>query len=376
VPNPPRHVLVIGAGLAGLAAASRLTRSGSRVSVLECEDRPGGRLAGERVEGYALEPVHALTSVGDRALQAWIAELGLRDEMLPPKPMTTAFAGRDGLRDVELRTLRDVARIPGVRWLHAARLVRLPRLLARYGGALELGAAEEAEQYDDRSLADFARLYFGASVLEGWIAPIACAGSLGDPTQMSRVQFLQHFRAHGLARPGVLRGPWEDLIERAAAGVDVVTRCRVERIEPGADGGFRALAVGGESYAGDAVVLATPAPLAAVLADPVLTTPERKFLSGVRYAPSFSVAAALCRPLTPRARRVIRREPDAIPGVRRGRATQRSAQSAPSLRVAAKKRVCGVARLASIPDTCCAVRLASIAFWPGNAYAKASPTGS
>ncbi len=298
---------MIGAGLAGLAAASRLARNGSRVSVLEREDRPGGRLAGERVDGYALEPVHALIGAGDRALQAWIDELGLRDELLPPKPVTTAFADRNSLRDVELRALRDVARIPGVRRLHAARLVRLPRLLARYGPALELGAAEEADRYDDRSLADFARLYFGRTVLERWMAPVACAGSLGDPAEMSRVQFLQHFRAHGLARPGVLRGPWEDLIERAAERVDVVTGCRVEQVEPGSDGGFRAIAADGGSYAGDAVVLATPAPLAAVIADPLLTTPERKFLDAVRYAPSFSVAAALCRPLTARARRVLLR---------------------------------------------------------------------
>jgi oxygen-dependent protoporphyrinogen oxidase len=298
-------VLVIGAGLAGLAAAWRLSRAGSRVSVLECEARAGGRLAGDRVDGYTIEPVHALIGAGDVALRTWIAELGLRDEMLPAKPMTTGFAGRDGLRDVDLRTLRDVARIPGMRRLHAGRLVRLPRLLARYGSALELGAAEEAEQYDDRSLTDFARLYFGRSVLERWMAPMACAGSLGDPAEMSRVQFLQHFWAHRLNRPGVLRGPLEDLIERAAAAVDVVTQCRVERIEPGSDGGFRALAAGGRSFVGDAVVVATPAPLAAELADPLLTTPERSFLGAVRYTPAFCVSAALCRQMVPRARRIL-----------------------------------------------------------------------
>jgi predicted NAD/FAD-dependent oxidoreductase len=136
------------------------------------------------------------------------------------------------------------------------------------------------------------------------MAPVACAGSLGDPQQMSRVHFLQQFRAHGLTRAGLLRGPLDDLIDRAAEAVDVVTGCRVERIEPGSDGGYRALAEGGRSFAGDAVVIATPAPFAAGIADPVLTTPERQFLGGVRYAPSFAVAAALCRPLVTRARRV------------------------------------------------------------------------
>ena len=269
--------------------------------MLERGARVGGRLAGERVEGYPLEPIPALVGPCDTRLAAWIAELGLRDALLPAKPVVTAFAGSDGLHDLELRTLRDVARIPGIGLRAAWRLVRLPRLLTRYGPALALGAAAEAEQLDDRSLADFARLYFGPKVLDRWMAPTACATSLGDVSEMSRVQFLQQFRAHGLGRPGILQGALGDLLDRAAAAVTVVPGCSVERIEAAA-GGFHAVAADGRTFAGDAVVVAVPAPVAARITDPLLSTPERSFLRGVRYAPALAVSAALCRPLVARAR--------------------------------------------------------------------------
>ncbi|WP_246734224.1 FAD-dependent oxidoreductase, partial [Oharaeibacter diazotrophicus] len=41
-------VAVVGAGLAGLAAARRLAKAGAVVSVFERADRPGGRLATRR----------------------------------------------------------------------------------------------------------------------------------------------------------------------------------------------------------------------------------------------------------------------------------------------------------------------------------------
>jgi len=57
-PTPARErspVVVVGAGLAGLACASHLTRAGIRVRVLEASDGVGGRVRTDVVDGFRLD---------------------------------------------------------------------------------------------------------------------------------------------------------------------------------------------------------------------------------------------------------------------------------------------------------------------------------
>lgn len=51
----PQHVIVIGSGLGGLAAAIRLRARGHRVTILEARDQPGGRASVFRQEGYTFD---------------------------------------------------------------------------------------------------------------------------------------------------------------------------------------------------------------------------------------------------------------------------------------------------------------------------------
>lgn len=74
------EVDVVGAGVAGLAAAARLTAAGITVRVIDKADRPGGRLAARVLGGHPVATAATETQVGDDAevaalLVAWGADL-------------------------------------------------------------------------------------------------------------------------------------------------------------------------------------------------------------------------------------------------------------------------------------------------------------
>ncbi|MGW4256160.1 FAD-dependent oxidoreductase, partial [Streptomyces californicus] len=74
-------VIIIGAGIAGLAAAHLLIRAGLGVSVLEAEPRVGGRLATDTVDGFRLDRLGPLLNGAWPELTApqWLGALELRE---------------------------------------------------------------------------------------------------------------------------------------------------------------------------------------------------------------------------------------------------------------------------------------------------------
>jgi protoporphyrinogen oxidase len=86
----PKRVVVIGGGLAGLAAAYDLGRAGHRVTILESAADLGGLASSFKLEGHPIERFYHFICRADRSLATLVAELDL-GEKLNWRQTRTAF---------------------------------------------------------------------------------------------------------------------------------------------------------------------------------------------------------------------------------------------------------------------------------------------
>lgn len=62
-------VVIVGAGVSGLAAAQHLIAAGVTVTVLEAADDPGGRMATESADGFRLDRIGQLLNTSYTELE-------------------------------------------------------------------------------------------------------------------------------------------------------------------------------------------------------------------------------------------------------------------------------------------------------------------
>jgi phytoene desaturase len=107
IKGPTDHVVVVGAGLAGLSAALRLAGAGRKVTVLERASVPGGRNGLLNKDGYAFDTGPSVLTMPSLIQDAFscVGE-DMKDwlELTPVKPLYRAFYHDGSIIDVHANT--------------------------------------------------------------------------------------------------------------------------------------------------------------------------------------------------------------------------------------------------------------------------------
>jgi phytoene dehydrogenase-like protein len=262
LPLPERaEVVVIGAGLAGLAAATTLQRAGRQVLVLEASDGVGGRVRTDRVDGYLLDRGFQVLLTGYPEAHRQLDLDGLDLQRFAPGAVV--WLGSRGYRVGDPfrkpSTLVDTVLSPIGSVADKLRLLALRTRLKRSDPkALLRGADIPTRQY----LHD---LGFGDRFVERFLGPLFTGIQLDPDLDTSRRMFDTIFRSLTMGDSAVPVDGMGAIPAQLAARLPasaVRLNCEVAAVEP--DG---VLISGGRRVAAGAVVVATEGPVAVRLLD-------------------------------------------------------------------------------------------------------------
>ncbi|MFG2984993.1 protoporphyrinogen oxidase [Streptomyces sp. NPDC048258] len=314
-PGRTRHVVVIGGGIAGLAAAHRLLSEGVRVTLLEAGPRLGGKL-------YAGELAGAPVDLGAESLLARRPEavalaraVGLGDALQPPATATAHLWTRGALRPMPRG---HVMGVPGDLAPLAASGVLSAEGLARIEAERTLPPAEIGE---DVAVGEYVAARLGREVVDRLVEPLLGGVYAGNAYRISMraavPQLFEAARTHALLGDGVRElqrraeaqpqpaGPVFAGIDGGigrlplavaevcrAAGARIATGTPVREVVRTAEG-WRVVA-DAEVIEADGVIVATPAGPAARLLDGLAPAAAAE-LRGVEYASMALVTMAFRR---------------------------------------------------------------------------------
>jgi monoamine oxidase len=273
MPGQPEHIVIVGAGAAGLIAARELARAGRRVTILEARERCGGRIHPLSTSEFGYPADGGAEFVHGEA------------------PVTRALLREAGL---------SLQGIEGERWSFDG--VDIVREDHHDPHEAELQAVLR-DLKDDLTVADFLRRHFAGNdyapmrhaierMVEGYDA--------ADPERASTLALREEWMDGGHSPQARINGGYGALIDFLAAecrrlGVIFRFGCVVSAIEE-AGGAMAVRCAGGDVHACDRVMLTVPLPLLHEIALPVSARAKAAAAADIGFGNVIKILLRFSRP--------------------------------------------------------------------------------
>jgi len=292
------HVIVVGAGIAGLAAAYHLHKAGLRVTVLEKENRVGGRMSTDRIDGMVIDRGAQFLLPAYSVLPGLARELGLPEWVVasPHGAVSRKRRLRRAQSGHPLSVVSSGLLDPLSLLRMGYHLWRMKRGIAR----LSLTDYGDWHDFDDEDAREWSLRLFGARTTNNVVEPVQLGCFFQSLPGNSRAALLA-LMAFGYRKAGIVNVPggMGVIPEALARVVPVTLNCAVNTLRVGDNG---VLAVTDKAqFEGNYVILATTASVAARLYSDADTT-ERALMAtpysatiniAIATAPDYRVPAAL-----------------------------------------------------------------------------------
>ncbi|AFK18509.1 FAD-dependent oxidoreductase [Haloferax mediterranei ATCC 33500] len=250
------HIVVVGAGLAGLVAARHLAVDGADVTVIERRDDVGGRVRTRTKDGFTLDRGFQVLLTGYPAVRRELDFDALDLRPLAPGATICRPSRRSVLSDPlrDINGLFDSLRNPEVTTSDKLRTLALRQ---------DVSTRDEGEIFDspDQSIRAYLRDWgFSEDFIEHFVAPFYGGITLDRSLSTSKRVFEYTFKMLATGRAAVPADGMQAIPEQLAAtardeGATIRLGERVESVQSDADGAV--VATDDESVEADAVVVAT-----------------------------------------------------------------------------------------------------------------------
>lgn len=291
-------IVIIGAGISGLATGYQLFKAGIPALILEKEPQAGGRIHSDNIADFVIDSGAYTLPESHKTTLRIIKELGLEKELREVSASASIFQ-RGETYSVKIGSPKDFLKNKLLSLKNKKDLVQIFLYATSLAKALNLDdPSAKTFDLERESATEYLLREYDRSLLETIAYPIFCERFLGTPENNSKAAFLSAIKILTKSKIFSLRQGMGSLAHHLGKFLNIRCGSTVLQVRPLGNGqGPYQVEIGGadpQSLNFDRVIFALPLPVVLRLFE-AFPDPLKKSLQEIQYAPSLVYVMGLDR---------------------------------------------------------------------------------